>query len=141
MEIAELLKQLLIDLQSIFRKNNKDLPLSLSQVIVISSIPMEGINMTSLSQRLGVDNSTLTRLIDILIRNNYIIRKISPEDRRLKIIFLTKSGYDILQRIESNIDSAAKQIFSQFPNEDKVITKDILSMLHWNISKYKLMDK
>lgn len=141
MEIAELLKQLLIDLQSIFRKNNKDLPLSLSQVIVISSIPMEGINMTSLSQRLGVDNSTLTRLIDILIRNNYIIRKINPEDRRLKIIFLTKSGYDILQRIESNIDSAAKQIFSQFPNEDKVITKDILSMLHWNISKYKLIDK
>ena len=75
MEFAELLKQLLIDLQSIFRKNNKDLPLSLAQVIVISSIPIEGINMTALSQRLGVDNSTLTRLIDILIRNNFIKRK------------------------------------------------------------------
>ena len=49
MEFAELLKQLLIDLQSIFRKNNKDLPLSLAQVIVISSIPIEGINMTALS--------------------------------------------------------------------------------------------
>ena len=141
MEFAELLKHLLIDLQSIFRKNNKDLPLSLAQVIVISSIPIEGINMTALSQRLGVDNSTLTRLIDILIRNNFIKRKISPNDRRSKIIFLTKSGFDILQKIESNIDYAAKQIFSQFPKEDKIIAKDLLSMLHWNMSKYKLINK
>jgi len=141
MEFAELLKQLLIDLQSIFRKNNKDLPLSLAQVIVISSIPIEGINMTALSQRLGVDNSTLTRLIDILIRNNFIKRKISSNDRRSKIIFLTKSGFDILQKIELNIDYAAKQIFSQFPKEDKIIAKDFLSMLHWNMSKYKLINK
>ena len=111
MEFAELLKQLLIDLQSIFRKNNKGLPLSLAQVIVISSIPIEGINMTALSQRLGVDNSTLTRFIDIL------------------------------QKIELNIDCAAKQIFSQFPKQDKIIAKDLLCMLHWNMSKYKLINK
>ena len=58
-----------------------------------------------------------------------------------EIIFLTKSGFDILQKIESNIDYAAKQIFSQFPKEDKIIAKDFLSMLHWNMSKYKLINK
>ena len=80
-------------------------------------------------------------MIDILIRNDFIKRKISPNDRRSKIIFLTKSGFDILQKIESNIDYAAKQIFSQFPKEDKIIAKDLLSMLHWNMSKYKLINK
>lgn len=140
MEFAELLKQLLIDLQSIFRKNNKELPISFSQVIVISSIPNDGINMSLLSHRIGVDNSTLTRLIDILIKNNYVIKIKNPKDKRSTIVSLTKDGGEILNKIESNIDSFSEKIYNHFPMEDKIKIKDILSVLHWNVSKYKLSD-
>ena len=140
MEFAELLKQLLIDLQSIFRKNNKELPISFSQVIVISSIPNDGINMSLLSYRIGVDNSTLTRLIDILIKNNYVIKLKNPKDKRSTIVSLTKDGGEILNKIESNIDSFSEKIYNHFPMEDKIKIKDILSALHWNVSKYKLSD-
>ena len=140
MEFAELLKQLLIDLQSIFRKNNKELPISFSQVIVISSIPNDGINMSLLSHRIGVDNSTLTRLIDILIKNNYVIKLKNPKDKRSTIVSLTKDGGEILNKIESNIDSFSEKIYNHFPMEDKIKIKDILSVLHWNVSKYKLSD-
>jgi len=140
MEFAELLKQLLIDLQSIFRKNNKELPISFSQVIVISSIPNDGINMSLLSHRIGVDNSTLTRLIDILIKNNYVIKLKNPKDKRSTIVSLTKDGGEILNKIESNIDSFSEKIYNHFPMEDKIKIKDILSALHWNVSKYKLSD-
>ncbi len=140
MEFAELLKQLLIDLQSIFRKNNKELPISFSQVIVISSIPNDGINMSLLSHRIGVDNSTLTRLIDILIKNNYVIKLKNPKDKRSTIVSLTKDGEEILNKIESNIDSFSEKIYNHFPMEDKIKIKDILSLLHWNVSKYKLSD-
>jgi|TARA_B100000959_G_scaffold136368_1_gene143321 DNA-binding MarR family transcriptional regulator len=140
MEFAELLKQLLIDLQSIFRKNNKELPISFSQVIVISSIPNDGINMSLLSYRIGVDNSTLTRLIDILIKNNYVIKIKNPKDKRSTIVSLTKDGGEILNKIESNIDSFSEKIYNHFPMEDKIKIKDILSALHWNVSKYKLSD-
>ena len=140
MEFAELLKQLLIDLQSIFRKNNKELPISFSQVIVISSIPNDGINMSLLSHRIGVDNSTLTRLIDILIKNNYVIKIKNPKDKRSTIVSLTKDGGEILNKIESNIDSFSEKIYNHFPIEDKIKIKDILSSLHWNVSKYKLSD-
>jgi len=140
MEFAELLKQLLIDLQSIFRKNNKELPISFSQVIVISSIPNDEINMSLLSYRIGVDNSTLTRLIDILIKNNYVIKIKNPKDKRSTIVSLTKDGGEILNKIESNIDSFSEKIYNHFPMEDKIKIKDILSALHWNVSKYKLSD-
>ena len=70
MKYAELLTNLLIDLQSIFRENNKNLSLSFSQIIVISSIPEAGIDMTGLSRKLGVDNSTTTRLINVLLKNS-----------------------------------------------------------------------
>ena len=140
MEFAELLNQLLIDLQSIFRKNNKDLPLSFSQVIVISSIPNDGINMSLLSHRIGVDNSTLTRLIGILIKNNYVIKIKNPNDKRSVIVSLTKDGREILKKIESNVDSFSEKIYNDFPREDKIKIKDNLGALHWSISKYKLSE-
>ena len=140
MEFAELLNQLLIDLQSIFRKKNKELSVSFSQVIVISSIPNDGINMSLLSHRIGVDNSTLTRLIGILIKNNYVIKIKNPKDKRSTIVSLTKDGGEILNKIESNIDSFSEKIYNHFPMEDKIKIKDILSALHWNVSKYKLSD-
>ena len=133
MEFAELLKQLLIDLQSIFRKNNKELPISFSQVIVISSIPNDGINMSLLSHRIGVDNSTLTRLIDILIKNNYVIKLKNPKDKRSTIVSLTKDGGEILNKIESNIDSFSEKIYNHFPMEDKIKIKDIISAIHWSV--------
>ena len=68
MEFGELLKQFLIDLQSLFRTSAKKLNLTLPQITLISSIPIDGIDMSTLSHRIGVDNSTLTRLIDILIK-------------------------------------------------------------------------
>ena len=141
MEIAELLKQLLIDLQSVFRKNNKDLPLSLSQVMVISSIPMEGINMTSLSQRLGVDNSTLTRLIDILEENGLVQKKRNTNDRRSRLIYLSNIGEENVKLIELNTDRFVDEILKNTPSADRTIIKDSLNILHWAVIRYKLSDK
>ena len=72
MEFGELLNQFLIDLQSLFRTHTKSLNLTLPQIMLLSSIPTDGIDMTSLSHRLGIDNSTLTRLINYLI---YILKQ------------------------------------------------------------------
>ena len=68
MEFGELLKLFLLDLQRLFRSKIVDGELTLSQILLISCIPDESIDMTSLAQQIGVDNSTLTRLVDILIR-------------------------------------------------------------------------
>ena len=104
MEFGELLKQFLIDLQSLFRTSTKKLNVTLPQITLISSIPIDGINMSTLSHRIGVDNSTLTRLIDILIRNK-IVRKIkNPNDSRSFIILLTKNGEKLQYKIEQEID-------------------------------------
>ena len=75
MEIGELLKQFLIDLQALFRTRTKNLNLTLPQIMLISSIPTDGIDMTSLSQRIGVDNSTLTRLIGVLAKKSICSKK------------------------------------------------------------------
>ena len=138
MEFGELLKQFLIDLQSLFRTSTKKLNVTLPQITLISSIPIDGINMSTLSHRIGVDNSTLTRLIDILIRNK-IVRKIrNPNDSRSFIVLLTKNGEKLQNKIEQEIDRFGSKLYSKIPMEDQDEIKEVLSTLHWLISKYRL---
>ena len=138
MEFGELLKQFLIDLQSLFRVRTKKLNVTLSQITLISSIPIDGINMSNLSRRIGVDNSTLTRLIDILIRNK-IVRKIkNPKDSRSFIILLTKNGEELQFKIDQEIDKFGSKLYNKIPMEDQDEIKEVLSTLHWLISKYRL---
>ena len=142
MEFGELLKQFLIDLQSLFRTQTKNLNITLPQIILISSIPTDGIDMTSLSQRLGVDNSTLTRLIGVLIRNQIVIKNKNPLDGRSVIVTLTEYGEKLYSKIEGEIDQFGSDLYDKIPVEDQEEVKEILSNLHWTISKHRLnMDK
>ena len=138
MEFGELLKQFLIDLQSLFRTSTKILNLTLPQITLLSSIPIDGIDMSTLSKRIGVDNSTLTRLIDILIKNNFVRKIKNPKDGRSFIILLSVCGEKLHFKIEQQIDHFGSKIFSKIPIEDQDEVKETLSTLHWLISKHRL---
>ena len=141
MEFSELFTQLLIDLQSVYRKNNKDLPMSLSQVVLLSSISADGIKMSDLAERVGVDNSTLTRLIDILEKKDLVQKKRNANDRRSRLIYLSKLGEENIKFIELNTDRFVEDILKNTSNVDRTIFKDGLNSLHWAITRYKLSDK
>ena len=64
MNYGELLSSFLVDLQSFFRKNISIPGASYQQILGISVIPINGITMTEMSNKIGVDNSTLTRLVN-----------------------------------------------------------------------------
>ncbi len=138
MEFGELLKQFLIDLQSLFRTQFKKLDLTLSQIILISSIPIDGIDMTTLSIKIGVDNSTLTRLIDILMKKGIVQKNRSSQDRRSYIISVTKKGELLQSKIEDEIDSFVSKLFRNTRLEDQQELKKSLSSFHWIVSKYFL---
>ena len=138
MEFGELLKQFLIDLQSLFRTQFKKLDLTLSQIILISSIPIDGIDMTTLSIKIGVDNSTLTRLIDILMKKGIVQKNRSSQDRRSYIISVTKKGELLQSKIEDEIDSFVSKLFRSTRLEDQEELKKSLSSFHWIVSKYFL---
>ena len=140
MEFGELLKQFLIDLQSLFRSHTKDLKITLPQVMLISSIPTDGIDMTSLAHQLGVDNSTMTRLIGILVKDRIVDKKKNLNDGRSMLVFLTKKGESLQSKIELKIDKFGSDLFRKVPMEDQEEVKEILSTFHWIVSKYRLND-
>ena len=140
MEFGELLKQFLIDLQSLFRSHTKDLKITMPQVILVSSIPTDGIDMTSLAQQIGVDNSTMTRLIGVLIKDGIVVKKKNPRDGRSMLVLLTKRGESLQYKLEVEIDKFGSDLFRKVPMEDQEEVKEILYNFHWIVSKYRLSE-
>ncbi|MFQ6678394.1 MAG: MarR family winged helix-turn-helix transcriptional regulator [Fidelibacterota bacterium] len=138
MDFGDLLKQFLIDLQRLFRSRVTDRTVTLPQILLISSIPDNGIDMTSLSQRLGVDNSTLTRLVDVLLKRDWVYKTKNVKDRRISLLFLTTKGEEIQEEVEEKIDDLGLQVYRAIPPDDGDEVKEILSSFHWALSKMLL---
>lgn len=135
MEFGELLKLFLLDLQRLFRSKIVDGELTLSQILLISCIPDESIDMTSLAQQIGVDNSTLTRLVDVLIRRDWVFKTKDTIDKRITLLGLTQKGEEIQNRIEDRIDYYGDMVYESIAVEDRDEVKEILSSFHWTLSK------
>ena len=138
MNSGELLNQLLIDLQSLFRTSFRKKKFTLSQINLISSIPINGIEMTSISSYLGIDNSTLTRNVNVLIKQNILKRDVNPKDRRSKLLVLTSHGVNVKLELENIIEKIGNKLFKNKSIVDRDQLIDLLDALHWEINKLKL---
>ena len=138
MNSGELLNQLLIDLQSLFRTSFRKKKFTLSQINLISSIPTNGIEMTSISSYLGIDNSTLTRNVNVLIKQNILKRDVNPKDRRSKLLVLTSHGVNVKLELVIIIEKIGNKLFNNKVFVDSNHFIDMLDALHWEINKLKL---
>ena len=85
MNQGELFTAFLVDLQRIFRTEVVPKNLSYSQVLAVIIIPDDGIEMSELARALGLENSSVTRLIARLERNNYVcLLYTSPSPRDMR---------------------------------------------------------
>ena len=138
MNSGELLNQLLIDLQSLFRTSFRKKKFTLSQINLISSIPINGIEMTSISSYLGIDNSTLTRNVNVLIKQNILKRDVNPKDRRSKLLLLTSHGVNVKLELENIVEKIGNKLLKNKVIVDSDYFIDMLDALHWEINKLKL---
>ncbi len=63
----------------------------------------DGISQKDLAWRVGIDGSSLVRLLDILARRGLIERRADPQDRRAKRIHLTEQGRAVLGDIRRTL--------------------------------------
>ena len=141
MDFGELLKVFLLDLQSIFRYRVSSPDLTLPQILLLSSISSEGTDMSSLSKQLGVDNSTMTRLIGVLIRNDWVEKYKGKNDRRVVFVKITSKGEEIRREIDTKINEFGMEIINAIPPEDRNDIREMLTSLHWLLSKQLLRIK
>lgn len=85
-----------------------------------------GRTMSDLSQLIGVDNSTLTGLVDRLEKAGFVARQASPTDRRSLLIQVTPEGIAAGDKAKMIIKRVNEEIKTGFPPEEIEIFKEIL---------------
>ena len=138
MNYGEVLHVLSIDLQSFFRRSIKIDGASFPQILALAVVPDDGIEMSSLSKRLGLDSSTVTRLIIGLEKRGWAVRKKQQKDNRIIKVFLTSAGEEKQSQLEDKIDKLGSLIEKETDPFDRSELLEYLWSAHWTISKLLL---
>ena len=141
MNSGELISSFLIDLNRLFKNEVSFEDISFSQVLALISIPNSGVEMSTLSWNLALDNSTVTRLVDRLEKKNLVLRGKSKKDKRLVKVYLTNDGELLQNRIEEKIDFLGNKIESEFSYDKREDIINNLSSFQWVIKKLFLTKK
>ena len=135
MQLGELLSSLLVNLQALIKREVNLGRASFPKIIALSIIPPDGLEMSALAKRMGIDNSTATRLVIGMEEAGWVNRESHSNDKRVTQVFLTKRGYSLQSELEEQFALIGKVVEESLNPSDKVNISDSLSSLNWALLK------
>lgn len=81
-----------------------------------------------LAETVGIESSTLVRLVDALVQAGFIERR-TDEDRRAKVLCLTPRGRAVVKRVEAATATIRQQILSGISDKELAITLDVMERI------------
>ena len=135
MQLGELLNSLLVNLQTLIKREVNLGRASFPKIIALSIIPPDGLEMSDLARRMGIDNSTATRLVIGMEVAGWVNRQSYLKDKRVTQVFLTRKGYSLQSDLEEQFALIGKIVEESLNPSDKVDISDSLSSLNWVLLK------
>jgi DNA-binding MarR family transcriptional regulator len=102
-------------------------PVQFAALVAIGTHP--GIDATRLSAVIAFDRSTLGNVIERLEAKQFIERKPSRGDKRVKLLHMTKSGAVLLREIMPAVDRAQVRMLQPLKPTDRAILLVLLTQL------------
>ncbi|WP_024834472.1 MarR family winged helix-turn-helix transcriptional regulator [Ruminiclostridium josui] len=110
--------------------------ITLGQCHALVEIGRSGsISLNELADLLNLDNSTMSRTVNNLVKAKLAKRDVDPEDRRYITISLTDSGAKLFTDIEESMNSYFGKIYNSLPKNKKLQVLESLGLLLEAIDK------
>jgi DNA-binding MarR family transcriptional regulator len=90
---------------------------SMSQCVTLETLHQRGpCGVRELAQALGIEQSTVSRVVDVLVRDG-LVRRARDEagDRRRVFVSLTARGRNLARRLERCADAYTERILARIP--------------------------
>ena len=108
---------------------------------IFSCISPDGATGIELAEYLGITKQAVSKIIDYLEKNNYVIRKTHPTDKRGKIIVLTERGSEVM-KVKDEILTEIEQRWNENIGIERMqMIKEDLTKLVYETSEGKLPSK
>ncbi|HBF49815.1 MAG TPA: MarR family transcriptional regulator [Massilia sp.] len=87
-------------------------------VLILGRLGQDGVRPGVLADALGLEASSLVRVIDLLIENGLVARHEDPQDRRAKLLQLTADGKTRAAQMEEALIPFRRNLFAEFDQAD-----------------------
>ena len=131
MNIPELLTDLTTHYNALIRNAASQLNLTASQAFHLLSIPHDGIPMSKLAHKLGLDTSTLTRNIQKLEKMELIRRSQDSYDKRVQKAVLTEKGEEMIELLDESLQEMNNTFMEHIDLDSQENITDILEKIVW----------
>ena len=102
-------------------------PVQYAALQTVANAP--GTDQRTLAGRIGLDTSTVAGVVDRLEARALLQRSASLEDKRVRLLTLTKAGADLLQMVEPAMRLAQQRILAPLPRADRAEFMRMLRVL------------
>lgn len=120
LKLREMIRKLERYMGNLAESENSCCGISMGQCHALVEIGRTGcVSLQELSKILGLDNSTLSRTVNILVNYCYVEREINPENRRYIKIKLTDKGNKLFEGIETNMNQYFEKVYEEIPPEKR----------------------
>jgi DNA-binding MarR family transcriptional regulator len=105
--------------------------------LVLLSIDKEGTPSTSIAPSLGMESTSLSRILKTLEDNGLIYRKKDKKDKRMVRIFLTDQGVEKRRLAKKVVSGFQELIAEEIPQSKLSMFFEVMESVNYVIDKYK----
>ena len=123
----------------IFMDETADVNVTPVQFALLFAASQEtGLDQRTLAGRIGLDTSTIGAVVDRLESRGLIERKVSPDDKRVRLLSVTPAGKKLLQGVMPAMLRAQDRMLAPLPKADR---SKFMSMLKRIVEENKVWSR
>ena len=98
--------------------------ITIDQWLIIKAIlENPGITQNEIGDLVFKDNASVTRIIDLMVKSDYITRQVHPDDRRKTNLNVTDSGKEVIRKVQNIVEKNRKTALNG-------VTRDELEVMY-----------
>lgn len=105
--------------------------ITIDQWLIIKAI-MEnpGISQQEIGEKVFKDNASVTRIIELLVKSEYLEREVNPDDRRKSNLNVTDEGKSIIKKVHSLVlENRKTALTGILPEELEIMNKTLKKII------------
>ena len=119
--------------QMVSEFKKKEIELSFEQFVILHMLNSNcDLIQRDIATQLQKDKSIIVRQINGLLEKQYVVQRINKNDKRIKNLILTVSGFEILNQAKAIADELSEKLLTGIPETDLEIFRGVLLKIQEN---------
>lgn len=115
--------------------NEQDLTFRQAHVIRVLKCNGRPLSLKQLREELKIANPTMVGIIKRMEKNGYVVTHVSPKDKRVRMVELTKRSEKLIDRIEEDRTAFHKQMYKDISDKELKQLEKLLSRIYANLQE------